>query len=157
MLKIKIFLKNIVAIILAVSLFQMNYSYIKAETRSSEDSYIENFTIKALDYTKLPTYRSKGDSTPLYFWYKSAANNRYNYIFVRALGTGAVNCTLNGRADLVDNVTCTLGRKYSIRSNIYEKKCPTASLSFRSSNITSAQTISGAWSPDSVGTYEYAY
>lgn len=127
-----------------------------AETRSSSDTEFKSFSISPSNYNKLG-YRSKENSTPVYLWYKSATNNRYEYVFVRAYGTGGTNLTLNGSAKSVDHVTCSMGHQYAIRSNIYELGYGMATLGFKSANYIESQKISGYWSPDSVGTYPYAY
>lgn len=127
-----------------------------AETRSSQDTEFNHFSISPSDYNKLG-YRKKDNSTPVYLYYQSATNNRFEHIFVRAYGTGDANLTLNGNAKSVDHVTCSMGHKYAIRSNIHEFGHGLATLGFLSANYIESQKISGYWSPDSVGTYPYAY
>lgn len=148
----KYFATMIVSMMVACSISILS---VGAQTRSSEDDPISAFTISPTNYNKVPA-RAKENSTPIYLWYKSATNNRYEYVYVRAYAGGTTHYTLNAKAVSTDHVTCTLGNKYLIRTNIYESKKDVATLGFKGTNIIENQTISGMWSPDSVGTYQYA-
>lgn len=69
-------------------------------------------------------------------------------------GNNGVNWTYsNGK--VVDFVTCTIGEQYLIQSLISEKGYSYAVLWFKSTNVL-GDSISGVWSPDSVGSYQYA-
>lgn len=128
----------------------------QAQTRSADDSKIStNFSVSPSSYNKVDSRKKDGDS-PVYLYYSSATNNRYTYVYVRAYGDDTKNLTLNAKAIDTDHVTCYLGNKYLIRSNIFESKCKTATLGFKSANYIQSQTVSGKWSPDSVGSYPYA-
>lgn len=148
--------KKMIAVLLAMVTCLSGSAMVNAQTRSAKDKEISSFRVTPFSYNEL-SYRDKEDNTPLYLWYKTATNNRYTYVYVRAYGTGSENLTMNGDTSSVDHVTCYLGNKYLIRSGIYEAGLSEASLGFKSPNYVEAQTIGGAWSPDSIGSYAYAY
>lgn len=128
------------------------------------NTYITNFTVPnaSMDwrkYTGVDGIRSKTNATPVYLYPYSGTVS----INVRTYGctrnSFAVNETLNGNAQSVDAVYCTIGNEYAIRSNIYEDGYRYAGLEFRTTSSYSGTTLGAAWSPDSIFTdgMEYAY
>lgn len=102
--------------------------------------------------------RDKTDTTALYVNVQTGSERE---IHVRAEGVTSdyffenLTC-VQGR--LVDYVTCSIGYgseyKYNIHSWIYEHGYRMASLSFIST--VGYGHVTGVWSPDSMGTYNYA-
>lgn len=103
--------------------------------------------------------RAKTDTTSLYV---NVQTGNSRSIRVQAEGVASdysefVNLTCV-QGVLVDYVTCSIGTgyayKYNIHSWIYENGYRMADLSFISTS--GFNHITGVWSPDSVGTYNYA-
>lgn len=128
-----------------------------AENRSAVDSKFYDFTAHASYYHVIDkTYRSKDNSTSVYFVYDQAKNNRYKSIRVQTLGTGGVNCTLDASGDPSDYVYAQFGVQHEVYNEIRESGYTKANVAVMSRNYVEDEYISGRWSPDCVGHFTVA-
>ncbi len=129
---------------------------VMANARSNVDSAITNFRVEPTNYNQI-AMREKDDTTPIYLWINQAKNNRYSDFRVIVFANGSANVTVDGDRNEVKFVNCYVNRKQSIRNNVRENGYNRVALGFQSRNIAQTQSISGEWSPDSTGTYNFAY
>ena len=157
--------KRIVSIMLVlVTLISILSVSVSASNYQNRDFY--NFTL--FDFPRFLTPRDKEDDTPCYVCVTSALINQP--IYIRAHGfkipnindTEDVNLTRDGYGNYVPSVVIQPYQHYRIRNMIFEFEYPYASLGFRSPEelgMTNGygNEVSGVWSPDSLGNYQYAY
>lgn len=129
---------------------------VMAGARSNVDSAITNFRVEPKNYNQI-AMREKDDTSPIYLWINQAKNNRYSDFRVKVFANGSANVTVDGDRHPVEFVNCYVNRKQSIRNNVREDGYSRVALGFQSRNIVESQSISGEWSPDSTGTYNFAY
>jgi len=126
---------------------------------TSEDTNF-SFSVSALGYTEMNSNlyaRPKDNTTPLYMCYDTGTNSS---VSVQAKGCTTkagsyVNATY-ANGSRVDYVTCNINTQYLISSLIKESGYSYAKLAFKSNNAVLPEIIGGEWSPDSVGSYQYA-
>ena len=132
-----------------------------ASASNYTDREIVSFHIPYYRYSTPLDPRDKEDSSPVYLYITDLSYSNYN-ILVQALGctskTGSYsfeNLTVSNGA-MAQYVACREGVQYSIHSDIYEEGYAYASLRFQDRGESSGNTITGLWSPDSIGTYTSA-
>ncbi len=129
---------------------------VMANARSNVDSAITNFRVEPSNYNQI-AMREKDDTTPIYLWITEAKNNRYSDFRVKVFANGSKNVMVDGHGNIVEFVNCYVGRKQSVRNNVREDGYNRVALGFQSRNYVETQSITGEWSPDSTGRYDYAY
>lgn len=128
-----------------------------AAPRDSGDRYFTDFTISPRDYA-MPTvaYGSKDDSTSVYVYLTDATDYRYNYVKVRTYGPGKINLTCDSSGERQDHVSCYIGQEHEVYNTIWESGYRAANIGLCSANYINTQTVSGRWSPDTVGHFPVA-
>ena len=150
--------KRLVALmLLVVTIFSV--VSVSASAPNWRDTAFYNFRLKSSQCYLYP--REKEDTTPCYVKINDATYNQT--IFVSANGCYAqsssatrYNCTRDGNGNPVTRVSILPYQGYLVRSMIYEFKYPYASHGL-STPIVAGNEVDGVWSPDSVGSYPYAY
>lgn len=150
--------KRLVALMLLVVTIFSAVS-VSASASNWQDSYFYNFTLRS--YQRYLNPRAKEDASPCYVKITQATHNQATFVTANGCYSSSssatrYNCTRNGNGNLVSRVAIYAKHDYLIRSTIYESKYPYASLGF-STSLVGGNEISGVWSPDSVGSYPYAY
>lgn len=103
-------------------------------------------------------FRPKENTSAIYLLINSAG---YEHTYVQAQATTSDgndrrNFTVVD-GDLVTNVVCRRGVKYSVHTSIYESGYRYAALDFKHLNTTTSTTsLNYTWSPDSTREYAYA-
>ncbi len=149
--------KQLIAMICILVLIVSAMAVTASAENNHHDAFFEFDVLSNIPYGIEPRYKT--DTTPLYVNVQTGSERA---IYVRAEGVTSnyskfenLTC-VNGT--LVDHVTCSIGigsaYKYSIHSWIYEHGYSMATLSFIST--VGYGHITGVWSPDSQGTYNYA-
>lgn len=148
--------RRIFALMMVLLIFAGNLNVYAAKYDAS-DTYFTNFSISPFNY-KTPTeaYRTKDTDTSVYMYLTGATNYRYNYVNVKAFGTGRTNCTLNAEGVPTGNVMCYLYVEHEIYNNIRESGYLLANVGLSSANFVDSQTVTGRWSPDTVGNFQVA-
>ena len=150
--------KRLVALmLLVVTIFSV--VSVSASASNWQDSSFYHFTLWSSQHYLNP--RAKENTSPCYV---KITDTTYNLTtFVTANGcyssSGSAtryNCTRDGNGNVVSRVAILAEQGYLIRSMIYEYKYPYASLGL-STSLVGGNVVSGVWSPDSVGSYPYAY
>ena len=150
--------KRLVALmLLVVTIFSV--VSVSASASNWQDTDFYNFTLRS--YQRYLNPRAKEDTTPCYVKITAAAHNQTTFISANGCYSSSssatrYNCTRNGNGYSVAHVSILPYQGYLVRSMIYENKYPYASLGF-STPIVGGNEVSGVWSPDSVGSYPYAY
>ena len=149
--------KRLVALMLLVVTIFSAVS-VSASASNWQDSYFYNFTLRS--YQRYLNPRAKQDTSPCYVKLTKATHNQTTFISANGCysSTSATryNCTRDGNGNPVAHVSILPYQGYLVRSMIYEYKYPYATLGF-STPIVGGNEVTGVWSPDSVGSYPYAY
>lgn len=103
-------------------------------------------------------YRAKYNTSAIYLLINSAY---YDHTYVQAQSATSDGKDRNNytmvEGDIVTNVVCRRGVKYSVHTAIYENGYRFASLDFKHLNTTTSTTsLNYTWSPDSTREYAYA-
>lgn len=150
--------KSIIALmLLVVTIFSLMSVTVSAANWGDTKFY--NFTLYSYERYLIP--RAKENTTPCYVKITDAIYNQTTFIsangcYTDSSTTARYNCTRDGNGNPVSHVSVLAYQGYLIRSMIYEFEYPYASLGF-STPIIAGNEVGGAWSPDSLGTYPYAY
>lgn len=147
--------KRILAILLGVIAI-VSMMAVSVAANNCDDTSFE-FTISYSSKYTDPRYKS--DDTPCYANVEQATYSS-KQILVSACGCtvdggNKTNLTVNGDGVSVSQVTLYLNDARRIRSDIYEAGFSYATLGFFSP--AGSNWIKGVWSPDSIGSYPYAY
>jgi hypothetical protein len=132
---------------------------ITAFAKNYENKSFYNFTLETDERYLKP--QSKEDDSPCYLRITAATTGRVTYISANGCATGELmvfrdNKTLDGYGQIQQHVVVSSYQDYRIRSRIYESGYRFASLGF-SCSADFGNEVSGVWSPDSLGTYPFAY
>lgn len=129
-----------------------------AAASNYKDADITDFYMPFHGYSGFITPRQKTDKTPLYLYIENVGYASVG-VYVQAWGGGSAYMALGDRENLtyangalVQAVVGVEGKKYSIKSLIYERGYDYATLCFHTGN-PSGDYITGKWSPDSLSTY----
>lgn len=150
--------KRLVALmLLVVTIFSV--VSVSASASNWQDSKFYNFTLYS--YQRYLNPRAKEDTSPCYVKITKADHNQTTFISANGCYSDGkyaarYNCTRDGNGKSVAHVSILPNQGYLVRSMIYENKYPYASLGF-STPIVGGNEVTGVWSPDSVGSYPYAY
>ena len=150
--------KRLVALMLLVVTIFSAVS-VSASASNWQDSCFYNFTLRS--YQRYLNPRAKEDASPCYVKITQATHNQATFISANGCYSSSssatrYNQTRDGSGKRVAHVSILPYQGYLVRSMIYENKYPYASLGF-STSLVGGNEISGVWSPDSVGSYPYAY
>lgn len=150
--------KRLVALmLLVVTIFSV--VSVSASASNWLDSNFHDFTLWSSQHYLNP--RAKEDTSPCYVKITQATHNQITFVTANGCYSGSssatrYNCTRDGNGNPVTRVSILPYQGYLVRSMIYENKYPYASLGFFTP-IVGGNKVSGVWSPDSVGSYPYAY
>lgn len=150
--------KRLIALmLLVVTIFSVMSVSVSAANWADTNFY--NFTLYS--YERYLNPRTKENTTPCYVKITDADYNQTTFISANGCYTNSssatrYNCTRDGYGNYANHVSVLAEQGYLIRSIIYENKYPYASLGF-STPIVGGNEVSGVWSPDSQGSYPYAY
>ena len=113
-------------------------------------------------FTRYCDFAPKDNTTPCYVKIRYPTDG--GVIKVGAFGATSTsssatkhNCTFDGNLNSVTKVSIRIGFSYRIRNAISEMGFSYACLGFSTPTVDGSMQISGVWSPDSIGSYDYAY
>ena len=158
--------------ILSVMLVLLTLVSIMSVTASASNygnTNFYNFTL--YKHQRFLNPREKQDDTPCYVRVNSAYFNQiihinaYGFLIPDQNEEGlSRHCTRDGYGQYQEYVSILPYQDYRIRNMIYEFGYPYASLGFSSPSDGAftgggivGNEVSGVWSPDSLGNYQYAY
>lgn len=141
----------------------LSVAVIPASASNHLDTYFYDVTVPRSTFSSIIPYRTKENTTPLYLKiisvYYSMLNVNVQAVGVRVPGGEHPNTIENltySNGQIVNKVSAYEGHDYLIRSLIYERGYRFASLRFMTGAGHSITLHEGKWSPDSIGSYEYA-
>lgn len=134
---------------------------VHASNHSNADFY--DVTVPRSTFSDPIPYRAKENTTPVYLKIIDVAYSMVG-VNVQAVGVHTPNTddpiTIENltysNGHIVNTVSCYEGKNYLVRSLIYERGYRLASLRFITGMGHSISLWHGVWSPDSIGSYEYA-
>ena len=159
----KRFLSMLLVLVTLISIMSVTASAANTENKGFYD-----FSLFA--YHRFLNPQDKLDDSPCYVWIREALVNQP--VYIRAYGfsikdkntTFKENLTRDGDGNVADHVIVQPFLHYRIRSMINEFGYPYASLAFYSpdnlahvNGTNMGNEVSGYWSPDSAGSYQFAY
>lgn len=151
----KRFLVNALVVVLMMTMIVVSVS-----ADNSEDTEFAYFRIVANDFSLLEEKRAKENDTSVYLYLEPILDFQAG-VRVATFGFDPVLNSLYNETisygQSVPYVTCFKGIEYGIHNFIYENGRPLAVLGFMTTGTTTTATVSGKWSPDSVGALTIAH
>ncbi len=149
-----------IALLLAVIL---SVTAVSVHASNHSDTYFYDITVPRGTFSAMIPHRSKTDTTPVYL---KIINVYYSMVNVNVQAVGldfpitdepiTVENMTYSNGQIVNSVSVYEGMDYLVRSLIYERGYRLASLRFMTGLGHSTTIFEGKWSPDSVGSYQYA-
>lgn len=145
-------LKKVVSSIMAVASLAVGVTGINASAANTGNKYFNDYSIvPSTSWTRLYQTDSKQDNTRVYLTIYSASRAvRVHTLGISSDGSEHV-CTTN-----TSGAYCVQGPEYLISNSIYGNYSK-ADLKFYSVSSYYGDSISGAWSPDSIQEYGHYY
>ena len=153
---IKRLLGSFVVVVLAIGMM----STAMAQTESSVDTYIEDFSVSNGSFSVYPDAREKSDSSAMYLYITSLSSSTYVRVQARGMdypdwtyydatlsNTSNETCRADGTS--VYYVVCYGGIDYSVHSYIFEHGFEGATFAFQTPYGGMTINVDAVWSPDS--------